>query len=261
MDMQMIRALFDHTIEAAHVLGDVDADEMKQIAEARKQLVPDQVGKAGELQEWQEDLGRKDRGHRHMSPLWGLYPGDQFTPTMDPKIWAGVKSLMQIRGDGSTGWSYAWRIPLWARLNDGEFAYRQLNIMMGRKVLPNLFDLCGPFQADGNYGAAAGIAEMLVQSHEVDPKTGLRVINILPALPKAWPGGHVRGLVARGGLSVRIRWEKGKLDLVSLTSPQPTKVRVRYGDRSCDLEFRKAGDVYDLDSRLDTYEVPMLPTD
>jgi alpha-L-fucosidase 2 len=237
MDMQMIRALFDSTMAASHVLGDIDAEEMQQIAATRRQLVPDQVGKAGELREWQEDLGQKDRGHRHMSPLWGLYPGAQFTETMDPKIWAGVKTLLEQRGDGSTGWSYAWRIPLWARVGDGEFAYRQLKIMMGRKVLPNLFDLCGPFQADGNYGAAAGVAEMLVQSHRRTSDTSVVEIDLLPAIPKAWAKGSLTGLRARDGFEIDLTWVDGKITQATIHSALGKPCRVRWNGKSTDLEL------------------------
>jgi alpha-L-fucosidase 2 len=216
-------------------LGDVDADFIAKIAETRKQLVPDQVGKAGELQEWKEDWGQKDLGHRHMSPLWGLYPGSQFSPHMeDQKLWSGVKKLLEMRGDGSTGWSYAWRIPLWARVYDADFAYRQLNILMARRVLPNLFDLCGPYQADGNCGAAAGIAEMLFQSHV---RTGdAYQLEFLPALPKAWPKGSVSGLRARGGFEVDISWDDGKLTRAVVRSQLGNPCKIRQGEKTIDLK-------------------------
>ena len=234
MDMQLIRALFEYTTGASHVLGDVDSDFIAKVAETRKQLVPDQVGQDGMLQEWKQDWGQKDKGHRHMSPLWGLYPGSEFYSQMsDQKLWAGVRSLLESRGDGSTGWSYAWRIPLWARAGDGEFAYRQLNIQMARRVLPNLFDLCGPYQADGNYGATAGIAEMLLQSH-VRVRDGYE-IELLPALPKAWPKGSVTGLCARGGFEVDMSWDNGKLTRASVRSLRGTPGRVRYGKENIDL--------------------------
>ena len=241
MDMQLIRSLFDDTTEAAHDLGDIDADFIAKIAETRKGLVPDQIGKYGQLQEWQADIDVPNNNHRHMSPLWGLYPGNLFTPASDEKLYDAAKLLLGWRGDGSTGWSYSWRIPLWARVGDGEMAYRQLALQMGKRLLPNLFDLCGPFQADGNYGSTAGIAEMLLQSHQrkaVDvtfdgkPTADKQayLIDLLPALPKAWPSGSVSGLRARGGFEVSMAWKDGRLTKASVKSLLGKPLMVRYRD-------------------------------
>ena len=142
MDNQLIRALLEHTIAAAKILG-TDKKFAAQLASIRDQLPPNQIGKYGQLQEWLDDIDRTNNNHRHMSPLWALFPGADITQAR-PKIFAAAKVLLKWRGDGSTGWSYAWRIPLWARVGDGDFAFRQLNLLLQKRTLPNLFDLCGP---------------------------------------------------------------------------------------------------------------------
>jgi len=244
MDMQLVRALFDSTTEAAGILG-VDKDLCEQITATRKQLAPDKIGKHGQLQEWQEDVDQPDNNHRHMSPLWGLYPGAQFTP-MEPKLFDAAKVLLKWRGDGSTGWSYAWRMPLWARVHDGNFAYRQLSIQLAKRTFPNLFDKCGPFQVDGDFGACAGIAEMLLQSH-VRPSEDFNLyeIDLLPALPKAWANGSVTGLCARGGFEVDMQWEGGKLTKAAVRSKLGNPCRVRYGEKTMELKTEK-GQTYDV---------------
>lgn len=247
MDNQLIRSLLDNTIEAAGILG-VDADVSSKLAEIRRQLPPDQVGKEGQLQEWLDDVDKPNNNHRHMSPLWGLYPGALFTPA-DPKIWDAAKVLLKWRGDGSTGWSYAWRIPLWARVHDGEFAYRQLGLLLAKRTFPNLFDKCGPFQIDGNFGETAGVAEMLLQSHLTMPETQTRIIDLLPALPRAWPKGSVTGLCARGGFQVDETWDGGKLTKAVIRSKLGEPCRVRYGDESIDLKT-VAGQAYTFDGDL-----------
>jgi alpha-L-fucosidase 2 len=219
MDMQIIRALFDSTSDAAKILG-VDQEFVSQLAENRKQLAPDKIDQYGGLQEWQEEVDQRKNNHRHMSPLFGLYPAAQFTPMRDAKLFDAAKLLLKWRGDGSTGWSYAWRIPLQARVGDGEAAYRQLALQIGKKTLPNCFDLCGPFQADGNFGAAAGIAEMLLQSHD-------GTIDLLPALPKEWPSGSITGLCARGGFEIDMTWADGKLTRATIRSTLGHPCRLR----------------------------------
>lgn len=257
MDMQLIRALFDYTVEATQIL-DRDHDFAKRLTATRARLVPDQVGQHGQLQEWKEDWDQPNNNHRHMSPLWGLYPGTQFTPASDPKIYEAAKLLLKWRGDGSTGWSFAWRIPLWARVGDGEFAYRQLTMQMARRVLPNLFDLCGPYQADGNYGATAGIAEMLMQSHiRVEPAPAqFYSIDLLPALPQAWKDGAIKGLRARGGFEVSFAWKDGKVTSVTLHSLHGNPVRVRAGDQIVEIKPTRAGTTYTLDASLRVTESP-----
>jgi alpha-L-fucosidase 2 len=249
MDEQLIRALFDSTIEAARIVGSSDDELISQLSEKRKQLAPDKVGQHGQLQEWQEDVDQPDNAHRHMSPLWGLFPGDQFTPANE-KIYDAAKVLLKWRGDGSTGWSYAWRIPLWARVGDGEFAYRQLSQQLQKKTLPNLFDLCGPFQIDGNFGAPAGIAEMLLQSH-IRPTDDRKLfaIDLLPALPKAWPTGSVTGLCARGGFEVDMTWKDGALEKATIRSQLGNPCQIRHAGKSVDLKT-EAGKTYSFNSDL-----------
>jgi alpha-L-fucosidase 2 len=248
MDNQLIRALLDYTIEAARLLG-IDRDFAARLADVRRQVPPDQIGKYGQLQEWLEDQDVPNNAHRHMSPLWGLYPGAEITPS-DPKLFEAARLLLNWRGDGSTGWSFAWRIPLWARVGDGDFAYRQLYLQVAKRTCPNLFDLCGPFQIDGNFGATAGMAEMLLQSHQrlaVGSET--HQIDLLPGLPKAWAKGMVTGLRARGGFEVDLTWDHGTLTRAVLRSKLGNPCRLRYGERSVTLTS-EAGKSYAFDGRL-----------
>ena len=248
MDNQLVRSLLNYTIEAAGILG-IDEDLAKQLKEKRDQLPPNLVGKHGQLQEWLKDWDQPNNAHRHMSPLWGLFPGWDITPA-DRKIFDAAKLLLTWRGDGSTGWSYGWRIPLWARVYDGDFAYRQLTLQLADRTLPNLFDLCGPFQVDGNFGATGGIAEMLLQSHlrPTDDKN-LYEIHLLPALPKAWPKGAITGLVARGGHEIDMSWDGGKLTKVTLRSKLGNPLKIRAGQKTIDLKT-EAGKAYTLDGDL-----------
>ncbi len=224
MDMQLVRAVFDYTIEAAGILK-TDSEFVQQLSSARAELAPDQIGREGQLQEWLDDWDAPNNNHRHMSPLWGLYPGSQFHHSSDPKVFAAAKKLLAWRGDGSTGWSFAWRIPLWARVGDGEMAYRQLGGQLSRRVLPNLFDLCGPFQADGNYGAAAGIAEMLVQSHT--RSEGEYVVEFLPAISRVWREGSVKGLRVRGGFEVSFAWKDNQLTAAEIHSTSGARIKLK----------------------------------
>ncbi|MFT3780595.1 MAG: glycoside hydrolase family 95 protein [Nibricoccus sp.] len=239
MDTQLMRALFNYTVEAAGILG-LDREFAGRVSQARAQLPPDLIGRYGQLQEWMEDVDRPNNNHRHMSPLWAMYPGNDITPSKE-KVFAAAKKLLEWRGDGSTGWSYAWRIPLWARAGNGDFAFGQLNQLLAKKTLPNLFDLCGPFQIDGNFGGCAGIAELLLQSHQVNA-AGLPVIEVLPALPKVWESGSFKGLCARGGFEVDASWKDGQLSVVTLHSKQGGACMLKSGLHEIEVTTQAGGD-------------------
>ena len=259
MDHQLIRALFNHTLEAAAVL-ELDRDFAVKLSAIRAQLAPDQIGRHGQLQEWLTDLDVPGNHHRHMSPLWALYPGNDLTPA-DPRLFAAAKKLLAWRGGGSTGWSYAWRIPLWARAGDGEFAFGQLAEMLAKKTLPNGFDLCGPFQIDGNFGAAAGMAEMLLQSHALTGNAA-RVprIDLLPALPNAWPAGTVTGLCARGGFELDLDWSGGVLTRAVIRSKTGGTAVLRSAGRELAVSL-KTGERLEVDGTLQPRAPRRLQTD
>ena len=185
-------------------------------------VAPNQIGRYGQLQEWLEDKDDPKNHHRHVSHLWGVHPGCEITPRNEPELCAAARRSLELRGDGGTGWSLAWKINLWARFEEGPRAYQLLcNLLTPERTYPNLFDSCPPFQIDGNFGAAAGIAEMLLQSHAGE-------IAILPAWPKqSWPTGRVRGLRARGGLEVDIAWQEGRASSATLKAAFDGRYRIR----------------------------------
>ncbi|HEX5397835.1 MAG TPA: glycoside hydrolase family 95 protein, partial [Verrucomicrobiae bacterium] len=246
MDLEILRDLFSNTIKAAEILG-VDADFQKKLAATRARLAPLQIGSQGQLQEWLQDWDYApgvDVHHRHVSHLYGLYPSWQINVYDTPKLAAAAKYSLEKRGDESTGWATAWRINLWDRLHDGDHAYRILEFLLSPgRTAPDMFDLHPPFQIDGNFGGAASIAEMLMQSRPLAAEGAAQKfeIDLLPALPTAWPDGSVTGLRARGGFEVDVTWSGGKLASAKIKSTGGRAITVRYGDKTAELNLKSGG--------------------
>jgi len=220
MDSQILRDLFDAVVEASRIL-DRDPDLRRRVAEARARLPPLLVAADGRLQEWLEDWDGLEKNHRHVSHLYALYPGAQITPRATPALAEAARQSLLRRGDQTSGWGMAWRLNLWARLQDAEHAYRVLAGIAGESTFPNLFSRGGKaLQVDGTLGTTAGIAEMLLQSHAGG-------IDLLPALPTAWPAGSFRGLRARGGFEVDLDWHEGRATRAVLRSSLGSPARVR----------------------------------
>ncbi len=240
-DMQIMRGLFKATAAAARILG-TDADFVKSIEATSARLAPTKLNSDGRIMEWQEDYEETEITHRHVSHLWGLFPGDEISANT-PNLLEGARKSLERRGDASTGWSMAWKAVFWARLNDGDRAAKLLAMLIGRGA-PNLFCLHPPFQIDGNFGGTAAVAEMLIQSHEtkdegrsmkdegnVDsefiPHPSSFIISLLPALPAAWKDGKVTGLRARGNCTVDFEWKDGKVTDYRITSPKAKEVKLK----------------------------------
>ncbi|MEA3391220.1 glycoside hydrolase family 95 protein [Sphingobium sp. CCH11-B1] len=233
MDMGILRDLFTQTVQAAAILG-IDAPLVAEMRAARDRLAPYKVGAQGQLQEWQQDwdADAPEQNHRHVSHLYGLHPSRQITPDGTPALAAAARRTLEIRGDRATGWATAWRINLWARLREGDHAHEILRFLLGpERTYPNMFDAHPPFQIDGNFGGAAGIVEMLMDSHG-------DVIDLLPALPKAWPAGRVTGLRARGRCGVDLHWRAGRLDRAILRPELDGPRTVRLGGKARTLTLR-----------------------
>ena len=266
MDRQIVRTLFGEVAAASRILG-VDPELRGQLTDMRGKIAPNQIGQHHQLQEWMEDKDDPANLHRHVSHLWGVFPGSEITPYGTPDLWAAARQSLIYRGDAATGWSMGWKINLWARFLDGDHAYKILQnlITPASDVRPakaglfvNMFDAHPPFQIDGNFGATNGIAEMLLQSQDPYGKpTGMTPVqsgdagflHLLPALPSAFPSGKVSGLQARGGFEVGLAWENGKLTRATIKSKLAKPLKVRYAGK--EVEFQaKAGQTIELGPEL-----------
>jgi alpha-L-fucosidase 2 len=241
MDHQIIGALFSQVADASTILG-VDAALRAQFEAARKRLPPPSIGKHGQIMEWSEDYDEPEPGHRHISQLFALHPGDAITVRRTPELARAARATIERRlahGGGHTGWSRAWIINFWARLEDGEQAYANYQALLAKSTLANLWDLHPPFQIDGNFGGTAGVAEMLIQSHD-------GTIQLLPALPRAWADGSFHGLRARGGAELDVTWRNGQVTAVKLRATTDGEHRLRApGGRTAVVKAKK-GEVYDV---------------
>ncbi|HWJ28145.1 MAG TPA: hypothetical protein VNS32_16495, partial [Flavisolibacter sp.] len=250
MDHQIIRDLFKNVITASEVLKSDDAFR-KTLQKKYEQIAPNKIGKLGQLQEWLEDKEDTTEKHRHVSHLWGVYPGTDITWDSVSVMKAARQSLL-YRGDEGTGWSIAWKVNLWARFRDGDHALLMMDKLLSPAegasgserggVYHNMFDAHPPFQIDGNFGGAAGLLEMLVQSQG-------KGIELLPALPTSLPNGTISGLCARGGFVINMQWEKGILKQAEILSKNGNDCLLYYGNKEVKLKTQK-DKVYRFDGGL-----------
>ncbi len=241
MDMEIIWDLFTNIIEADSILN-IDKDFAALLKAKRAKLSPLKIGKAGNLIEWYGDWKDEDPQHRHVSHLFALHPGREISPLLDPKFADACRKTLEVRGDGGTGWSKAWKINFWARLLDGDHAYKMYQQLLDSSTMKNLFDSHPPFQIDGNFGATSGIAEMLLQSH-------LNEIQLLPALPSKWKDGHVRGLIARGAFEVEMFWKDGKLTKAFITSKAGNICKLRTNQNSAVKDIKTTNTTAQLNNQ------------
>jgi alpha-L-fucosidase 2 len=228
MDNQIVFDLLTKTALANEILNE-DAEYRNRLVAMAKKLPPMQIGKYSQLQEWLEDIDNQDDKHRHVSHLYGLYPGSQISPYTSPSLFEAARNSLVYRGDMATGWSIGWKLNLWARLLDGNRTYKIINNMLtladkdenkDGRTYPNLFTAHPPFQIDGNFGLTAGVAEMLIQSHD-------GAVHLLPAIPDVWKNGAVSGIIARGGFEISMEWENGEVSEVLVLSKIGGNLRLR----------------------------------
>jgi alpha-L-fucosidase 2 len=257
MDHEIIKSLLKACIEASDILNAEKsfADSLKNALPA---IAPYRIGRFGQLQEWMEDIDDPDNRHRHISHLWGVYPGNEINIEDTPDLMNAAKVSLTTRGDEGTGWSLAWKINFWARFREGNHAWKMVQMLLrpegqsaakatgggssGGGSYPNLFDAHPPFQIDGNFGGAAGIVEMLMQSH-------LDAIDILPALPDGIPEGHIRGIRARGAFELEFKWSAGKLTSLKISSNAGSPVKIRYNGKVFSSTTKK-GEILEFDGNL-----------
>jgi alpha-L-fucosidase 2 len=234
MDVEITNALFRRVIEASKLLN-VDVALRQKLSDALPKLMPLQIGRFGQLQEWRADYEETEPGHRHLSHLFAVYPSDEINPNT-PALYRAARASLERRlanGGGGTGWSRAWVVCLWATFHEGDKADDSLRVLFSKSTWPNLFDLHPPeiFQIDGNLGATAGIAQMLLQS-------GNGNIELLPALPASWPDGSITGLLARGGVTVDLNWKGGRVRSATLHASRALKFKLQANGRTQPLALR-----------------------